>query len=90
MTAAQERRLLLAALDYAAADEDVRIARKIVRDHRNDYEALRAPEGDEVSLLHEALKARRASKTRLLRAAGQKREQPLLPLEKTRDRMRRK
>lgn len=65
MNAGQERRLILAALDYAAAD---RLCR----------EAQRDPEGP-VNRLH-ALKKRRLARLRLLRAAGEKRAQKELDI----------
>ena len=77
MTAAQERRLLLAALDYAAADRDVQIWRQALwRDRFSNPAPLVA-----------SLKARRASKARLLRAVGGERAQPILPLHRARVRM---
>jgi hypothetical protein len=60
MNASQEKRLLLAALDFAAAD-------KLCRESRRD------PEGPINRL--QALKKRRLAKQRLLRASGEKRTQ---------------
>jgi hypothetical protein len=84
VTAAQERRLLLAALDYAGADE-------VYREMKSRHIRLkRLPLCDgQVAARRErrnAAQVRARAKTRLLRAAGLFRAQPLLPLEAARDR----
>jgi len=83
VTAAQERRLILAALDYATQDRAYRNARRI----HLDAVARRAEDARECEKVRSlCAKARRLAKLRLLRAAGLYRSQTLLPLEKMRDR----
>jgi hypothetical protein len=74
MTAAQERRLLLAAIGFASADAALQIVR---RKHRSGETP--DPEGRARVV---ASKLRREWKTRLLAAAGTRRKQPLLPIER--------
>jgi hypothetical protein len=64
MTRNQERRLLLAALDYADADMACRVTRAMIG----------TPERAA------AIKSRQRAKARLLSAAGQNRKQPELDL----------
>jgi hypothetical protein len=74
MTPFQERRLILAAIDFAANDRLVQAVRRSVRSGEKP-----------VWILAEALKERAKAKKRLLRAAGVFRKQRLLPIEKMRN-----
>ena len=82
MTAAQERALLLAALDYVAADRLYVRARKA---HIRAKREVGSFSCEEERYQRASVSSGRAlAKARLLRAAGVFRKQPLLPLEKAR------
>ena len=81
MTAAQERRLLLAALDYAHAEIRYRAAKQThILAKRHEWVDI---EGHAVDR-DQAARERRLLRDRLFRAAGIFRKQPLLPIEKAR------
>ena len=75
MTAAQERRLLHAALGFVGADAVLQVLRR-------DVKAGKQPDPDGAMRLA-LLTIRYRWKQKLIRAAGLHRKQPLLPLEKT-------
>ncbi len=71
MTGLQEHRLLLAALAFAQADADLRAARRDHRRVRSD------PDG---TMRAHFVKARRKAREKLLRAAGNYRQQQELDI----------